>query len=94
MNQIRDYLTADRYKVDQYNLYFCATFLLAKEEVVMFGVNHNTQNVIMLSDILKGNPEGLFKKMYENNPEFKKFVDENKDLSAEEIAKKYGIPIK
>ena len=59
----------------------------------MFGVNRN-QSGISLADILKGDPEEIYKKMYQNSPEFRKFVDENKDLSSEQLAQKYGIPLK
>lgn len=40
-----------------------------------------------------GNPEVAFQQMYQSNPQFKKFVDENKDSTPQEIAKKYGIPL-
>lgn len=40
-----------------------------------------------------GNPEALAKQMYQNNPEFKKFVDENNGLSNKELSNKYNIPL-
>lgn len=59
----------------------------------MFGVNRNQMNIQQILSAIK-NPEELYKQMYENNPEFKKFIDDNKGLSVEQIAEKYGIPIK
>lgn len=40
-----------------------------------------------------GNPEIVFENMYKTNPNFKKFIDENKNNTPEQIAKKYGIPL-
>lgn len=39
----------------------------------------------LLGKLLSGNPDILFKDMYEHNPEFRKFVDDNKDKTAQEI---------
>lgn len=39
----------------------------------------------LLQDLLSGNPDVLFREMYRSNPQFKKFVDENKNKTAQEI---------
>lgn len=38
-----------------------------------------------------GNIDKLYDQMIKTNPKFKKFVDENKDKSTDELAKQYGI---
>lgn len=37
------------------------------------------------------NPEEYAKQMMDSNPQFKRFVDDNKGKTPEEIAKSYGI---
>ena len=37
------------------------------------------------------NPQDVMQAMLKNNPQFSKFVNENKGLSPEQIAQKYGI---
>lgn len=60
----------------------------------MFGVNRKIPlNQVMQIFNNVNDPETLYKQMYENNPEFKKFVEETKGMSIEDIAKKYNISI-
>lgn len=47
----------------------------------------------MANSIKNGNPEMIYQQMYANNPRFRQFVDDNKGLNAQEIAKKYNIPL-
>ena len=47
----------------------------------------------MANSLKQNNPEMIYQQMYNSNPQFRQFMDENKGLSIEEIAKKYGIPI-
>lgn len=47
----------------------------------------------MLS-LIQGNPEAIYNQLYQNNPKFKQFIDENKDKSLEQIALEYNIPLK
>lgn len=35
--------------------------------------------------------DAFYKQMYESNPQFAKFVDENKGKSPEQIAKEHGL---
>lgn len=50
----------------------------------------NTINV--LKTILSGqDPDVLFNQMVNNNPQFKRFVEENKDKTPEQIAREHGI---
>ncbi len=37
------------------------------------------------------NVQGLYENMLKNNPQFAKFVEENKDKTPEEIAKAYNL---
>ncbi len=45
----------------------------------------------ILNEILSGNPETLFNEMYKSNPTFRKFVDENKNKTAQEIMRENHI---
>lgn len=50
----------------------------------------NTIN--MLKTILSGqDPDVLFNQMVNNNPQFKRFVEENKGKTPEQIAREHGI---
>lgn len=50
----------------------------------------NTIN--MLKTILSGqDPDVLFNQMVNNNPQFKRFVEENEGKSPEQIAREHGI---
>lgn len=40
-----------------------------------------------------GNPELMAQQMYQSNPEFRKFVDENKGMTNKELSEKYNIPL-
>lgn len=42
-------------------------------------------------NLMKGDPNMLFNKMMQSNPQFAQFVDENKGKSPEQIANHYGI---
>lgn len=50
-------------------------------------------NLTQLANLFKGNPEFIYNQLYNSNPEFKNFIDENKGLTNEQIAQKYGIPL-
>lgn len=45
----------------------------------------------LIQTIKSGNPSEIFDRQMRENPQFQKFVDENKGKSPEEIAEKYGI---
>lgn len=62
----------------------------------LFGTQQPTQrpNLQQMAEAIKGNPEALFNQLYQNNPRFKEFIDTNRGLSVEQIAQKYGIPLK
>lgn len=54
----------------------------------------NSMNLMQLvNELQQGNPEAIYNEMYNSNPQFKQFVDENKGLSMQDIARKYGIPL-
>ena len=49
-------------------------------------------NMQMLMDLLNGkNPSQVFNTLMNSNPQFAKFVNENKNLTPEQITQKYGI---
>ena len=41
--------------------------------------------------MMNGNPQAFYNNMLNSNPQFKAFVDANKNKSPEQIAKDYGI---
>lgn len=43
-------------------------------------------NLLQSSD-----PQKVFEEMLNNNPQFKKFVEENKDLTPQQMCQKYGV---
>lgn len=55
--------------------------------------NKLNQLMQMAKSIQQNNPEAMFQQMYASNPQFKQFVDENRGMSLEDIARKYGMPI-
>ena len=59
----------------------------------MFGVQRNglEQMLQMLNAVNK--PEDLFKQVYNTNPQFKQFVEENKGLTIEQMLEKSGIKL-
>lgn len=60
----------------------------------MLNIQNPTNNVMGLINALKqGNPDYMFQQMIKNNPQFKSFVDANKDKTVQEIADSYGIDI-
>lgn len=58
---------------------------------------NNQRNPLQMLNSIKamanGNPQAMFNQMLNNNPEFAKFVNENKGLSPEQIAKNYGVDL-
>lgn len=49
-------------------------------------------NEQIVKDFLQGkNPNGLYEMLMKNNPQFARFVNENKNLTPEQITQKYGI---
>ena len=57
-------------------------------------MNRLGQLMQLANQLKQSNPEALFNQMYNSNPQFKSFIDDNRDLSIQDIAQKYGIPIK
>lgn len=51
-------------------------------------------NNIQISDLInlaKGDPQVMYNKMMNENPQFSEFVNKNRDKKPEEIAQAYGI---
>lgn len=57
----------------------------------------NQQNPLQMLNSIKalanGNPQAMFNQMLNTNPQFAKFVNENKGLSPEQIARNYGVDL-
>ena len=49
----------------------------------------NQMNILSL--LKSRNPNEIFNQLLQNNPQFRKFVDENKNKSIEQIAKEHNI---
>lgn len=47
----------------------------------------------IISALKSGNGEDIYNEMFNGNPQFRKFVEENRGLTNEQMAKKYGISI-
>lgn len=53
----------------------------------------NNNMIGLLSALKGGNPEMMFRQMMNSNPQFRQFVEQNKDKSPEQIAQEYGVDI-
>lgn len=52
----------------------------------------NLENIKQVVSMLKnGNPEQIAMQMMQQNPQFRKFVEANKDKTPEQVAREYGI---
>ncbi len=51
---------------------------------------NNGNGMTSILQLLKGNPEAAFQQMM-RNPQFAQFYNENKNLSMEQVAQKYGV---
>lgn len=56
--------------------------------------NQNLQKIQMIKGLMSGkNPQDLYNYMLNTNPQFKQFVNDNKDKSIEDIALAYDIDL-
>ncbi len=58
------------------------------------GVNQVMGNMLKLKSMLTGSgiaPQKIAENMFNNIPQFKQFMIENKGLSPEQVAQKYGV---
>ncbi len=46
-----------------------------------------------INQMIGGNPDAYFNQMLQTNPRFAQFIQENKGMSPEQIASKYGVDI-
>lgn len=51
------------------------------------------QNLMNLKALAGGNPQAAFNLLMQQNPQFRQFVQANKDKSPEEIARAYGLDL-
>lgn len=50
------------------------------------------RNIIQTLNLLTGgNPQQMADRLMHSNPQFKKFVDENKALTPQQICQKFGV---
>lgn len=47
----------------------------------------------LLAQLKQRDPNEVYRSMYQNNPQFRQFVDNNKGKSPKQIATDYGIDI-
>lgn len=60
----------------------------------MLNMQKQMNSVSNLVNALKnGNPSYMYEVMMKNNPQFRSFVEENKDKTVDEIARNYGIDL-
>lgn len=58
----------------------------------MLNTQNPMNNIMGLINALKnGNAEYMYQQMVKTNPQFKSFVEQNKDKTIQEIADSYGI---
>lgn len=53
--------------------------------------NNGLNNLV---NAIKGDPQGIYDEMMRTNPQFKQFVEQNKNKSPEQIASEHGIDLK
>lgn len=59
---------------------------------IMQILNRNSgRQVNDVMQLLQGNPQQMLNNMLSSNPQFQKFVNENKDLSPQQICQKFGV---
>lgn len=59
----------------------------------MSGNNKMTQAMQIIKQLRNGNPEQIAHQMMNNNPNFRKFVNDNKGKTPEQVAKEHGIDL-
>ena len=52
-----------------------------------------SQVLEMMKTLRNGNPEYIAKKMMQNNPQFRQFVEANKGKTPEQVAREYGVDL-
>lgn len=53
--------------------------------------NSSLSGLSQLASILKGDPNAAYQNMLKTNPQFAKFVEDNKNKPIEQVAKENGI---
>jgi len=48
-------------------------------------------NIMGLVNAVKGNPQGMFNNMMQTNPQFRKFINDTRGKSVDQIAQEYGV---
>ncbi len=54
------------------------------------GQQQNPLNQVM-GMLQNGNPQQIFENMINTNPQFRQFVQENKDLTPQQMCQKFGV---
>lgn len=57
------------------------------------GNNKMAQAVQVIQMLRHGNPEQIAQQMMQNNPQFRKFIEENKGKTPEQVAREHGIDL-
>lgn len=53
--------------------------------------NSGINNISNIKNMMRGNPNTVINQMMNNNPQFRQFINENRGLSPDQIAQKYGV---
>lgn len=63
--------------------------------LAMQGANNPMNKMRQVANLMKmlrtGNPEQIARQMMQSNPQFRKFVEQNKGKTPEQVAKEYGL---
>lgn len=54
-------------------------------------LNNDINNISKIKNMFGGNPNIAMNQMMNNNPQFRQFVNDNRGLSVNQIAQKYGV---
>lgn len=57
------------------------------------GNNKMAQAMQVMKMLRSGNPEQIAQQMMQNNPQFRRFVEQNKGKTPEQVAREYGVDI-
>lgn len=57
-------------------------------------MNAKNQLGQVMQMLKSGNPNQIYEQLYRTNPEFRKFIEDNKGKSPEQISQEYGVDYK
>lgn len=57
----------------------------------IMGNNRGNQMMSLMNMMKSGNPNAIYNQMMQTNPQFRQFIEDNKDKTPEQIAQENGI---